>query len=64
MFIAHHIAEWLGIPAGIVIAAMFILRKKGRALRTRRQQAHAGRVAGGQEAKPDRSASSSVTSVK
>jgi len=36
---AHHIAAWLGIPAGIVIAAMVILRKKGMALRARRQQA-------------------------
>jgi hypothetical protein len=38
---AHHIAEWLGIPTGIVIAAMMILRKKGMALRARRQQARA-----------------------
>jgi hypothetical protein len=38
---AHHIAAWLGIPAGIVIAAMVILRKKGMALRARRQQARA-----------------------
>lgn len=36
---AHHIAAWLGIPAGIVIAALVILRKKGMALRARRQQA-------------------------
>lgn len=36
---AHHIAAWLGIPAGIVIAAMVILRKKGMELRTRRRQA-------------------------
>jgi hypothetical protein len=35
---AHHIAAWLGIPAGIVIAALVILRKKGMALRARRQQ--------------------------
>jgi hypothetical protein len=39
MFIAHYIAEWLGIPAAIVIAALVILRRKGRALRARRQQA-------------------------
>jgi hypothetical protein len=38
---AHHIAAWLGIPAGIVIAAMVILRKRGMALRARRQQARA-----------------------
>jgi hypothetical protein len=36
---AHDIAGWLGIPAGIVIAALIILRKKGMALRARRQQA-------------------------
>jgi hypothetical protein len=40
---AHHIAEWLGIPTGIVIAAMMILRKQGMALRTRRQQARAAK---------------------
>jgi hypothetical protein len=39
MFLAHHIAAWLGIPAGIVIAAMFILRRKGKELRERRKQA-------------------------
>jgi hypothetical protein len=42
---AHHIAAWLGIPAGIVIAAMVILRKKGMALRARRQQAREARQA-------------------
>jgi hypothetical protein len=42
---AHHIAAWLGIPTGVVIAAMMILRKKGMALRARRQQARAGRQA-------------------
>jgi len=36
---AHHIAAWLGVPAGIVIVAMVILRKRGMALRARRQQA-------------------------
>jgi len=45
MFIAHDIAGWLGLPAGIVIAAMIILRRKGRALRAHRQQARAGRIA-------------------
>lgn len=30
---AHHIAAWLGIPIGIVIAAMVILRKRGMELR-------------------------------
>jgi hypothetical protein len=38
---AHHIAEWLGIPTGIVIAALMFVRKKGMALRARRQQARA-----------------------
>jgi hypothetical protein len=45
MFIAHFLAERLGIPAGIVIAALIILRRKGRALRGRRRQARADRVA-------------------
>jgi hypothetical protein len=36
---AHHIAAWLGIPIGIVIAAMVILRKRGMELRARRQEA-------------------------
>jgi hypothetical protein len=39
VFLAHYIAEWLGIPTGIVIAAMIILRRKGMALRARRKQA-------------------------
>lgn len=46
---AHHITAWLGIPAGIVIAALVILRKRGMALRARRQQAR--RPAAGQ--RPD-----------
>ncbi|GAA1892699.1 hypothetical protein [Streptantibioticus ferralitis] len=41
MFIAHYISGWLGIPAGIVIAALFILRKRGKALQARRKQARA-----------------------
>jgi hypothetical protein len=42
------IAGWLGIPAGIVIAVMIILRKRGMALRARRQQARqASRTAPG-----------------
>jgi hypothetical protein len=41
MFIAHDIAGWLGIPAGIVIAALIILRKKGMALRAKRKQQRA-----------------------
>jgi hypothetical protein len=47
---AHHIAAWLGIPVGIVIAALVILRKKGMALRARRQQA--SRAASGQQPEP------------
>ena len=42
MFIAHDIAGWIGVPVGIVIAALIILRKKGMALRARRKQARAG----------------------
>ena len=45
MFIAHDLATWLGIPTGIVIAALIILRKKGMALRARRKQARAARQA-------------------
>jgi hypothetical protein len=41
--VAHHIAAWLGIPAGIVIAAMVILRKRGMDLRARRQRARQAR---------------------
>jgi hypothetical protein len=48
MFIAHYIAGWLGIPAGIVIAAMIILRKRGKALRARRKQARLNQPSGGQ----------------
>lgn len=36
---AHHIASWLGIPVGIVIVAMFVLRKVGMTIRDRRKQA-------------------------
>jgi hypothetical protein len=43
MFIAHDIAGWLGIPAGIVIAALIILRKKGMALRASRKRERASR---------------------
>jgi hypothetical protein len=42
---AHDIAGWLGIPIGIVIAAMVIVRKRGMALRARRQQARASGAA-------------------
>lgn len=37
MFFAHDIAAWLGIPAGIVIALMFILRKRGKEFQQRRK---------------------------
>jgi 3-methyladenine DNA glycosylase Mpg len=48
MFFAHDIASWLGIPAGVVIAAMIILRRKGMQLRARRKQQHAnGQLASG-----------------
>jgi hypothetical protein len=45
---AHNIAGWLGIPAGIVIAAMIILRKRGMALRTRFRKARESATAVGQ----------------
>jgi len=43
MFIAHDIAGWLGIPTGIVLAALIILRKKGIALWASRKQQRARR---------------------
>jgi hypothetical protein len=45
---AHHIAAWLGIPIGIVIAAMVILRKRGMdcAPAARRPARRAGRRRG------------------
>jgi hypothetical protein len=48
MFIAHDIAGWLGIPAGIVIVTMIILRRTGKALRARRKQARADQEPGQQ----------------
>lgn len=45
---AHDIAGWLDIPAGIVIAAVIILRKRGMALRARRRQARQSATAVGQ----------------
>jgi hypothetical protein len=39
IFLAHHIAAWLGIPAGVLIAAAVILRKKGMAAIKARRQA-------------------------
>jgi hypothetical protein len=48
--LAHHIAAWLGIPAGIVIAAMVILRKRGTELRAHRRQARAAKKASAQAA--------------
>jgi hypothetical protein len=50
MFIARDIASWLGIPAGIVIAALIILRKQGMALRARRKRQRASRQPAGQPA--------------
>jgi hypothetical protein len=38
VFLAHHIAAWLGIPAGAVIAVKLILRKRLRELRVRSKQ--------------------------
>jgi hypothetical protein len=40
---AHDIAGWLGVPAGVVIAATIILRRRGMALRARRLQARQAR---------------------
>lgn len=39
IFLAHHIATWLGVSTGVVIAGLIILRKKGMAsLKARRQR--------------------------
>ena len=38
MFFAHHIAAWLGIPAGAVIVVMLILRQRLGKLRVRSKQ--------------------------
>jgi hypothetical protein len=54
MFIAHDIAGWLGIPTGIVIAGLIILRRKGIALRARRKQEHASRQFGSEPPAGDR----------
>jgi hypothetical protein len=48
---AHDIAGWLGVPTGIVIAVMIILRRRGMALRAQRLQAReADQSAQGQRA--------------
>lgn len=39
IFLAHHIAGWLGIPTGVLIAVLIILRKKGMAAMKARRQA-------------------------
>jgi hypothetical protein len=50
VFFAHDIAAWPGIPAGVVIAAKLILRRRGTAAWTRRKQARAaGRAASTQQ---------------
>lgn len=42
IFLAHHIAPTLGIPAGVLIAAAIILRKRGMAaMKARRQRKRA-----------------------
>jgi hypothetical protein len=41
MFFAHDIAAWLGVPAGIVIAVMIIVRRRGMAAWNRHKQTRA-----------------------
>lgn len=54
MFFAHDIAGWLGVPAGVVIAALIILRRRGRAAWARRKQARAaGRAPSGQRVRQE-----------
>jgi hypothetical protein len=51
MFFAHDIAAWLGVPAGIVIAVMIIVRRRGMAAWNRHKQTRAaGRSASSQQA--------------
>jgi hypothetical protein len=38
VFFAHDIAAWLGIPTGVVIVIMLIMRKRLKELRVRRKQ--------------------------
>lgn len=38
MFLAHHIAVWLGIPTGVVIVSMLFLRKRIKELLARRSR--------------------------
>ncbi len=38
MFFAHGIAAWLGIPTGVAIVIMLILRKRLKELRVARKQ--------------------------
>jgi hypothetical protein len=42
-FIARDLAGWLGIPTGIVVATLVVLRKQDKQLRARRQQTRAAR---------------------
>jgi hypothetical protein len=39
-FITRDLAGWIGVPVVLVIAAMMVLRRVGKQLRVRRQQAH------------------------
>jgi hypothetical protein len=38
-FIAHDIAGWIGAPTALVIVGLVMLRRWGKGLRARRQQA-------------------------
>ncbi|WP_160311293.1 hypothetical protein [Streptacidiphilus anmyonensis] len=38
MFFAHDIATWIGLPTGLVMAAMFVLRKHAKDLHGSRRQ--------------------------
>jgi hypothetical protein len=38
-FIAHDIASWVGVPTALVVVGLVMLRRWGKGLRARRQQA-------------------------
>ena len=54
MFFAHGIAAWLGIPTGVVIVIMLILRKHLRELRVRHKQHRQATAPAGHSPRPTR----------
>jgi hypothetical protein len=54
VFFAHGIAAWLGIPTGVVIVIMLILRKRLRELRVRHKQHRQAAAPAGHSPRPTR----------